>query len=133
MRISDWSSDVCSSDLGRHPGFGVQLFAELDLVGAGDMLVFVEILERLELVQGLLAEENPDQPELLRRREVEQRRPLGDLVAGGNVPALTAVAIGPVMEGAADIVADDLAADRSEEHTSELQSLMRISYAVFCF
>src|SRR3546814_12906140 len=75
------------------------------------MLVFVEILERLELVQGLLAEENPDQPELLRRREVEQRRPLGDLVAGGNVPALTAVAIGPVMEGAADIVADDLAAD----------------------
>src|SRR3546814_18561692 len=53
MRISGWSSDVCSSDL---------------------------------------------------------RRPLGDLVAGGNVPALTAVAIGPVMEGAADIVADDLAA-----------------------
>src|SRR3546814_7148576 len=27
---------------------------------------------------------------------------------------------------------EDLAADRSEEHTSELQSLMRISYAVFC-
>src|SRR3546814_6715314 len=27
---------------------------------------------------------------------------------------------------------DDLAAQRSEEHTSELQSLMRISYAVFC-
>src|SRR3546814_10029133 len=26
----------------------------------------------------------------------------------------------------------ELAADRSEEHTSELQSLMRISYAVFC-
>src|SRR3546814_9745653 len=26
----------------------------------------------------------------------------------------------------------DLAFDRSEEHTSELQSLMRISYAVFC-
>src|SRR3546814_4389982 len=30
-----------------------------------------------------------------------------------------------------DLVKDD-AADRSEEHTSELQSLMRISYAVFC-
>src|SRR3546814_4380145 len=28
--------------------------------------------------------------------------------------------------------ADDVAADRSEEHTSELQSLMRTSYAVFC-
>src|SRR3546814_2919220 len=36
---------------------------------------------------------------------------------------------------AADIVAEDFgqaAAPRSEEHTSELQSLMRISYAVFC-
>src|SRR3546814_5207979 len=31
-----------------------------------------------------------------------------------------------------DIVRDANGADRSEEHTSELQSLMRISYAVFC-
>src|SRR3546814_3356040 len=31
-----------------------------------------------------------------------------------------------------DIPADELKIDRSEEHTSELQSLMRISYAVFC-
>src|SRR3546814_1759132 len=30
------------------------------------------------------------------------------------------------------VVLDDRNADRSEEHTSELQSLMRISYAVFC-
>src|SRR3546814_5564776 len=33
---------------------------------------------------------------------------------------------------AADCKADIVAVDRSEEHTSELQSLMRISYAVFC-
>src|SRR3546814_1769662 len=33
--------------------------------------------------------------------------------------------------GLADIAAE-IPADRSEEHTSELQSLMRISYAVFC-
>src|SRR3546814_8056722 len=32
-----------------------------------------------------------------------------------------------------EMVADLAAAQRSEEHTSELQSLMRISYAVFCF
>src|SRR3546814_2278434 len=32
----------------------------------------------------------------------------------------------------ADVFQDDLGAYRSEEHTSELQSLMRISYAVFC-
>src|SRR3546814_8201830 len=31
-----------------------------------------------------------------------------------------------------DLATDDLVAIRSEEHTSELQSLMRISYAVFC-
>src|SRR3546814_476422 len=33
----------------------------------------------------------------------------------------------------ADAARRDLAQGRSEEHTSELQSLMRISYAVFCF
>src|SRR3546814_2628282 len=33
---------------------------------------------------------------------------------------------------AADQIGDDVIAKRSEEHTSELQSLMRISYAVFC-
>src|SRR3546814_5485929 len=32
---------------------------------------------------------------------------------------------------AANVLSDDISADRSEEHTSELQSLMRISYAVF--
>src|SRR3546814_7513379 len=43
------------------------------------------------------------------------------VVAGVGVPQLTAI-----MECARE------AAKRSEEHTSELQSLMRISYAVFC-
>src|SRR3546814_4677144 len=39
---------------------------------------------------------------------------------------------GPVERDAGEQLLDDLAGDRSEEHTSELQSLMRISYAVFC-
>src|SRR3546814_7243811 len=38
----------------------------------------------------------------------------------------------PLMQPAADAMAEALAKARSEEHTSELQSLMRISYAVFC-
>src|SRR3546814_8367486 len=38
----------------------------------------------------------------------------------------------PKMVLIGDIVGDDADAVRSEEHTSELQSLMRISYAVFC-
>src|SRR3546814_4934303 len=36
------------------------------------------------------------------------------------------------LHGYGDQVVSDTRADRSEEHTSELQSLMRISYAVFC-
>src|SRR3546814_3692021 len=39
---------------------------------------------------------------------------------------------GDERKGAGDAGADHPAAPRSEEHTSELQSLMRISYAVFC-
>src|SRR3546814_9099400 len=42
------------------------------------------------------------------------------------------VAISSSATSVATDVADELMATRSEEHTSELQSLMRISYAVFC-
>src|SRR3546814_7612417 len=47
--------------------------------------------------------------------------------------ALTGTALGDaVVPAGAIVVAEDLLPSRSEEHTSELQSLMRISYAVFC-
>src|SRR3546814_8950548 len=84
MRISDWSSDVCSSDL-------------LD-----------------ELLRG----HSRTQAEALRARLIEASAPAA-LVE--RIVALSA------LDGAVGIA--DL---RSEEHTSELQSLMRISYAVFC-
>src|SRR3546814_6891566 len=80
MRISDWSSDVCSSDL------VFEQFAEHAECGA--------VVERLEFV------------EVKMHGAIELREP----------------ARGPVRQ----------APTRSEEHTSELQSLMRISYAVFC-
>src|SRR3546814_6189131 len=66
----------------------------------------------------------------------------GVFVADADVAAREAVAVGS--EGLAEVVAAfgadvlavdgalDRAAMRSEEHTSELQSLMRTSYAVFC-
>src|SRR3546814_1730146 len=38
----------------------------------------------------------------------------------------------PTDDGVAVLAAEDRVVSRSEEHTSELQSLMRISYAVFC-
>src|SRR3546814_7868983 len=47
----------------------------------------------------------------------------GLVVAGGDRLAVTAAGI---------LLLDSILSERSEEHTSELQSLMRISYAVFC-
>src|SRR3546814_7668649 len=90
MRISDWSSDVCSSDLaglspGRAEGRGhaaAGARAHRDAAGRGGS-----------------ADGAP------RRRRVSVRRPA---------------------------LPDQRQCRRSEEHTSELQSLMRISYAVFC-
>src|SRR3546814_6554768 len=46
--------------------------------------------------------------------------------------ALGKAAVEPLGDITLDTAARTLAFDRSEEHTSELQSLMRISYAVFC-
>src|SRR3546814_1801545 len=48
------------------------------------------------------------------------------------VGALMQMQVGPLAKAVAEIDPESDAAYRSEEHTSELQSLMRISYAVFC-
>src|SRR3546814_5525378 len=97
MRISDWSSDVCSSDLATtaftakwlvprvsrfqamHPDVDLRLHASDDTVDVGASGVDIAIR-----------------------------------YGRGPYPGLTSTPL------------------RSEEHTSELQSLMRISYAVFC-
>src|SRR3546814_7262267 len=90
MRISDWSSDVCSSDLIRGSRWDYDNWAAMGCAGwsYNDVLPY------------------------FRRSEGNVRG--GDDYHGGEGP-LT--------------VSDQ---ERSEEHTSELQSLMRISYAVFC-
>src|SRR3546814_7931425 len=106
MRISDWSSDVCSSDLAQQIG------------GAGHVDV----------------EEGAPHQEVGRfRRDILRQlcKPLG----GDHAckPALSAPAhqvCHRAERGLARLVR--YLARRSEEHTSELQSLMRISYAVFC-
>src|SRR3546814_2070463 len=110
MRISDWSSDVCSSDLVR-----MQADVHDPATGRPFRIEDVEFLDQRlrELVGG----------EILARDEGE----VVDLVRIGgrdDRPVRGAQQIGL-------IVVHDVAV-RSEEHTSELQSLMRISYAVFC-
>src|SRR3546814_5812617 len=90
MRISDWSSDVCSSDLGS--------FAAQGIFGQG---IFIDPKRKLVIA------------------------------SNGNWPTATdPEGVGAARE--AFYKAVQAAVDRSEEHTSELQSLMRISYAVFC-
>src|SRR3546814_9975578 len=118
MRSSDWSSDVCSSDLvvGGDDEGALPADHVVAVVGC-DRAVFVEDGEAVD-------------GDTLQHREVAQAVRRGALVGAavaGDVdhlaPAVVAVAR-QLGQGELD--------GRSEEHTSELQSLMRISYAVFC-
>src|SRR3546814_1864041 len=114
MRISDWSSDVCSSDL-----LPVQTRRAFQI---GNAVVLGQQVNIFLLPQA------GDQLVLGR----DERGPVGHAC----FPDQAGKALrGPhTMQrlGRADHRLRRHAADRSEEHTSELQSLMRISYAVFC-
>src|SRR3546814_4611966 len=100
MRISDWSSDVCSSDLQRRQQ---QVIHVARLRGAGGT------------------------------------PPRALCACGGDIRKNGGAARPPALVGAASAASSSptrakllSSRKRSEEHTSELQSLMRISYAVFC-
>src|SRR3546814_8750328 len=98
MRISDWSSDVCSSDLFVPAEVGADASAAVEVHRAVRAIIARHIIGRI-------------------RRGFD-----------GRQPPLIDVATDPTAHG--PILSD--ARIRSEEHTSELQSLMLISYAVFC-
>src|SRR3546814_2185132 len=92
MRISDWSSDVCSSDL----------------------------TQSAKIAGG---------------REGRECQPFGNTpthVGNGNVGACLEARLEWKRRDMIGERTNDVSGLRSEEHTSELQSLMRISYAVFC-
>src|SRR3546814_2128702 len=109
MRISDWSSDVCSSDLrGTGISFGspeAGLSPRADAFSSEDGCV--------SSVASLLP---------------ERSGPGGKVVVGPELVSASADVSTWPCSGASR----KTCAGRSEEHTSELQSLMRISYAVFC-
>src|SRR3546814_5577799 len=114
MRISDWSSDVCSSDLDHTTGLHV--VAELLDLGGAEL----DLLQRgLGVLVGAAGEAAGHRARLRALRDDERHRALarqlGRYVGGQRHHH----ALGDVL-------------GRSEEHTSELQSLMRISYAVLC-
>src|SRR3546814_8850844 len=93
MRISDWSSDVCSSDL-----YAFELTARSGPITGRNGQAYFQVRFRYPRDEAARAER-------LRAAQIAMQ-----------AAALEAQAV----------------RGRSEEHTSELQSLMRISYAVFC-
>src|SRR3546814_4518598 len=111
MRISDWSSDVCSSDLSGvilHFGDDRRMAAQYDIGQA---------IKTVRTLRGLRQEAFSD---------VSSRTYLSTLERGLKNPTLSKLAeLCEVMQ------IHTLTLMRSEEHTSELQSLMHISNAVF--
>src|SRR3546814_10697214 len=122
MRISDWSSDVCSSDLQLLTG-GLKFLDTPD--------TYYELLDRRLPKHG----EDTDR--------LQKNKILLDGAAEGGLllQIFTENQIGPIFfeiiqrkgnDGFGEGNFKALFESRSEEHTSELQSLMRLSYAVFC-
>src|SRR3546814_9695083 len=120
MRISDWSSDVCSSDLYRSE------LAELAAKGA-DTLVLIDYGDGAGMTILRQALENGFFSKFVGGDGMKTDALIDALGAENLAEFTTSAPIGA--ESAGLDVFNEL---RSEEHTSELQSLMRISYAVFC-
>src|SRR3546814_1184000 len=135
MRISDWSSDVCSSDL----------IARREVQGAARPLALVHLPDELgdavdqnilvvdrrqpfdagddfELVAVMLVAEHA--PIGLGRERENRMLHRGHVILGDGVENIANEQIGIGIANRQQ---------RSEENTSEIQSLMRISYAVFCW
>src|SRR3546814_5736506 len=107
MRISDWSSDVCSSDL--HDEEPEALLIPCD-GGIWEADARAELDDAARDIDSALGDVEED---------VDTLGGLAFVIAG-HVPV------------PGDVLLHEQSGWRSEEHTSELQSLMRISYAVFC-
>src|SRR3546814_9397468 len=107
MRISDWSSDVCSSDLFRR-------------------LQFIEHLRRARLAETPV-ETRDDVRGILHQADLAHRGEYRSAI--GVVTDL----LDDRWDQRIQCIGGRYGIGRSEENTSELQSLMRISYAVFCW
>src|SRR3546814_9593518 len=116
MRISDWSSDVCSSDL-----VGAEMTVALDVEGLEAQHHVAEARHQGKdpVTVVLRHVQRDDQDVEAVARVVLQQGDQGHR----QMLAVGAVDTEDELDGLRR---------RSEEHTSELQSLMRISYAVFC-
>src|SRR3546814_9625692 len=125
MRISDWSSDVCSSDLVSVQGEVLNLLARLqDEIGLSILMV----THNLNVVRHVA-----DRVAIMYLGRFVETGPTEDVFRQPRHPYTAALlSANPESDPDARMARIELQGDvRSEEHTSELQSLMRISYAVF--
>src|SRR3546814_3530879 len=144
MRISDWSSDVCSSDLTyRHITAPEcrQFLLRQAFEEAIHTHAYQYIVESLDLDESEIFNAYHEVPSI--RAKDEFLIPFIDAIADPHFKTGTPeadqtllkslIVFACLMEGLFFYVGFmQILALRSEEHTSELQSLMRISYAVFC-
>src|SRR3546814_8509848 len=114
MRISDWSSDLCSSDLiiGGRPAEDIQ---------ARNRAADVQLQQQQLAAAGA---DGNQAGRLVRTQRRDAALHLQRLTDHG--------AFRMVVHAQLVVAGHQVEPGRSEEHTSELQSLMRISYAVFC-
>src|SRR3546814_4734552 len=128
MRISDWRSDVYSSDL-RMPRFGARLSAFRcgwrEEPGRPGCPVLPEFIARENRARA----EGPSRKKCGVGAARSRRRGHGHARLDGSQARATVAGMAMKERKDGDRQRASL---RSEEHTSELQSLMRISYAVFC-
>src|SRR3546814_8745101 len=114
MRISDWSSDVCSSDLQSEAALPILSYKS----------VFTD--PRLQALTEQALANNRDLR--IAYANVAAARAQVRVTRSGQFPELGASAGAGYSDNGSESGSGDF---RSEEHKSELQSLMRISYAVF--
>src|SRR3546814_7134807 len=131
MRISDWSSDVCSSDLRTwewdYRAGTLRLLPDGALPEADPAHVV-----KLGFQADADGRHTTHFPRIPARIDGEELQFLFDTGATFRLDEAAAVKLGDasVRQRAGNFITREVL--RSEEHTSELQSLMRISYAVFC-
>src|SRR3546814_2092130 len=123
MRISDWSSDVCSSDLIllRDGDEGLEVLM-VERTGSASYAAGKFVFPGGTVDAADAGHAGPEAA--LRVAAIRETYEECGLLLADPVP----VTVAP----APDFATLLQSAGRSEEHTSELQSLMRISYAVFC-
>src|SRR3546814_2073358 len=131
MRISDWSSDVCSSDLIKRAQVdgvaGYPVFTRKPNTDVSYLACAARLLDAGDAIYPMFATHNAQTIAAVHRIagdrdfEFQKLQGMGDDIYAEVIPAERL-----------DVPCRVYAQVRSEEHTSELQSLTRIAYAVFC-